>query len=96
MNAVARQVKVYSKENKLAANEVLNFTVKTVVLGDESNDFWNDVSSGINFIVKKTGALYLYDLGGQVNFIGFTPEELEFVKRALDAALAQKEKDELS
>lgn len=53
MNAVARQVKVYSKENKLAANEVLNFTVKTVVLGDESNDFWNDVSSGINFIVKK-------------------------------------------
>jgi len=96
MNAVARQVKAYLKENKLAANEVLNFTVKTVVLGDESNDFWNDVSKGINLVVKENGALCFYDLDGDGSYIEFVPAELDFVKRALDAALAQKEKDELS
>lgn len=83
--------KVYATQLKTKTDEIFSIVVKRVTFGDETNDFYNNVSNGIEITVKSNGDITLCEKSGDWNYIYFHVNEIEYLESAIKAARAAKE-----
>jgi len=83
------EVRVYMKEDKPSEDEILSFFSRRAIVHGEEADYRSYVSENIHIVVKNDGALLVSDCNDD-GLVFFYPDQLDHLKRALDAALAQR------